>query len=968
MDLRTKAFLIIGLTLICGILLIMLFSFSLLNESYTRFEEDDVTQKVIQAQKVLEYEKAQILSLTGDWSRWDESYNFVLDRNEDYIIRNLNYASVENLGIDFALFLKDNSSVKYGTQVNKTTESMEQLSNETIAQILGIPGFFSFDSILDGHSGMIIFPKGPALVTSEPIITSTYQGPAAGILVFGMYLYEEKIQQLSEISDLSIQVTPVSSQNIEPSDYPSVQTKKNIYVNPISEDLIQGFTYLPTLDSQGYLELLVSSPRNIVKQGKETIFAYIIILMGLGLSIIFVSLLTVDQLVLKRLHTLIENIKSRNLKRENLSDILLDGNDEFSDLAKEIHPVFMELGRSRRELEEHVRLLTESEKKYRELADLLPEFVFESDLDGNISFMNQMGMSISGLNQNVHLSDLHILRIIDEADHSRFRSALEKIKTGIPISGVEYTGVKNTGERFPLIMYASPIRSGSVITGLRGFAIDISERKEIETSLRKLANIVEHTSTGIVTGRSHEVDYVNSAYSIMHGMEPSDLLRKNPFIVVTGYPEKQFTPYLESALHSGHATFELDHIRKDGTRFPVLHDLTILSGESSENAIWSLNVQNITEQRLAWKALVESEALRESARQLRDVISRLPDATFVIDKDGWVIFWNQAMEALTGISESDIIGRGRYEYAIPFYAEKRPMLLNAVLNKEGTLMEHFPDASKSGDSLFIEESFPQMGKGGKFFSSMAGPLYDSRKNVIGAIQSMRDITPRIMAEKALMRTNEKLNLLSSITRHDIRNRVSVILGLIPLLKGDEKDPETLEIISIVESAAKLIHDQIEFTRVYQNLGVHSPEWKDVGDLVFKVTDVGIPERIQIENNLSGLFVYADPLLERVFYNLVDNAIRHGGTDLSVIRFYWQHRDTSICIYCQDDGLGIPGDLKEKIFERGYGSNTGLGLFLVREILSITGITIVETGLEGKGARFEVVVPYGGYSVKNRKEE
>ena len=126
----------------------MLFSFSLLNESYTRFEEDDVTQKVIQAQKVLEYEKAQILSLTGDWSRWDESYNFVLDRNEDYIIRNLNYASVENLGIDFALFLKDNSSVKYGTQVNKTTESMEKLSNETIAQVLAIPGFFSFDSIL----------------------------------------------------------------------------------------------------------------------------------------------------------------------------------------------------------------------------------------------------------------------------------------------------------------------------------------------------------------------------------------------------------------------------------------------------------------------------------------------------------------------------------------------------------------------------------------------------------------------------------------------------------------------------------------------------------------------------------------------------------------------------------------------------------------------------------------------------
>ena len=247
---------------------------------------------------------------------------------------------------------------------------------------------------------------------------------------------------------------------------------------------------------------------------------------------------------------------------------------------------------------------------------------------------------------------------------------------------------------------------------------------------------------------------------------------------------------------------------------------------------------------------------------------------------------------------------------------------------------------------------------------MAGPLFDSKGNIIGAIQSMRDITARIMAEQALMRTNEKLNLLSSITRHDIRNRVTVILGLLPLLKEARNDPETAEIVKIMDNATRLIHDQIEFTRVYQNLGIQSPEWKDAGFLVRKAAEIGIPERITVENNLSGLFIYADPLLERVFYNLIDNALRHAGPNLSSIRFSWYSIDNEVCICCEDDGQGIPDDLKERIFDRGYGSNTGLGLFLVREILSITGIRIFETGTYGKGARFEIWVPSGGYSEKD----
>jgi len=109
-------------------------------------------------------------------------------------------------------------------------------------------------------------------------------------------------------------------------------------------------------------------------------------------------------------------------------------------------------------------------------------------------------------------------------------------------------------------------------------------------------------------------------------------------------------------------------------------------------------------------------------------------------------------------------------------------------------------------------------------------------------------------------------------------------------------------------------------------------------------------------------VFADPLVVKVFYNLMDNAARYGGK-ITSIRFSSLESGDDHLIVCEDDGNGVPADEKEKIFERGFGKNTGLGLALSLEILSITGITITETGEPGKGARFEIAVPKGSYRMK-----
>jgi signal transduction histidine kinase len=153
---------------------------------------------------------------------------------------------------------------------------------------------------------------------------------------------------------------------------------------------------------------------------------------------------------------------------------------------------------------------------------------------------------------------------------------------------------------------------------------------------------------------------------------------------------------------------------------------------------------------------------------------------------------------------------------------------------------------------------------------------------------------------------------------------------------------------------------IQFTREYEEIGVNAPVWQDCHALADTAAMDAPLGKIIIKNDLpSGTEVFADPLIVKVFYNLMDNAIRYG-RKITTIRFSLQESGEDHLILCEDDGDGISADEKERIFERDFGRNTGLGLFLSREVLAITGITIRETGVPGKGARFEMTVPKNAY--------
>ncbi len=337
--------------------------------------------------------------------------------------------------------------------------------------------------------------------------------------------------------------------------------------------------------------------------------------------------------------------------------------------------------------------------------------------------------------------------------------------------------------------------------------------------------------------------------------------------------------------------------------------------------------------------------IRQSKDMFRAFLDHSYDAVFIHDTEGKVLDVNATTLRLYQVTREEALGYTIADYTGP-------------ANPMDEAHEHWERALAGDDQLFPWQA--RHPKDGSVFDVevyLTRITVDDRQVILGNI---RDITERKRAEEALHTANKKLTLLSSITRHDIKNQLTVLMGYLSILEKKQPDSTLTEYFGKVSAAAQRILSMIQFTKEYESIGVKAPLWQDCLTLVDTAAkQAPLGQVIVLKDLPPGAEMFADPLIIKVFYNLMDNAVRYGGK-ITTIRFYVEESSDDPIIICEDDGVGVPAEEKEKIFDRGFGKNTGMGLFLSREILSITGITIHETGEPGNGARFEMTVPKGRY--------
>jgi len=206
---------------------------------------------------------------------------------------------------------------------------------------------------------------------------------------------------------------------------------------------------------------------------------------------------------------------------------------------------------------------------------------------------------------------------------------------------------------------------------------------------------------------------------------------------------------------------------------------------------------------------------------------------------------------------------------------------------------------------------------------------------------------------------KKLQIVGSVTRHDVLNQMTAIVGYNELLAMMAEDPKFKSFLEKEKLALNKIRRQFQFAKDYQNIAVDPPRWQNIRNLASRAREDFDIKQVRIIADTGMASVLADPLFDRVFHHLFDNALRHGET-VTEIKISLHQAGPSGLLLVENNGVSIPATDKEKIFERGYGKGTGWGLFIAREILAVTGMTITETGEQGKGVRFEITLPPGSF--------
>lgn len=346
-------------------------------------------------------------------------------------------------------------------------------------------------------------------------------------------------------------------------------------------------------------------------------------------------------------------------------------------------------------------------------------------------------------------------------------------------------------------------------------------------------------------------------------------------------------------------------------------------------------------------------ALEEASGQYWSSMDSLSEGIYVIDRGYLVVFANKTFIELMKEFELDvdIVGRNVFEI-MPFMSDR--------------VRSEFDQVFRGGKPVMTEEMITLNGRR-VIISVRKFPMWSQ-----GAIDKVlvytHDITERRMLEESLNGASRKLNLLYNITRHDINNQLLVLRGHLDMLREHTKESACLERLGAISACAESIWRQIEFTKTYQEMGTKLPQWQEMGALIdgLSMDSSGI-ERLEVSPRLRDVEIYGDPMLGKVFHNLLEDSAKYAA-DPTIVKLDCRESDKHLIITYEDVGPGVSPEDKERIFQNGYGRGTGFGLFLSREVLAITGMTISETGEPGKGARFEITVPPGHYSYSHPDDQ
>ena len=557
--------------------------------------------------------------------------------------------------------------------------------------------------------------------------------------------------------------------------------------------------------------------------------------------------------------------------------------------------------------------LAESRQRMNDIIDHLPDATFAIDLGGNVIAWNRAMEEMTGVRKEEIIGTgnhsyaipfygeprpiLLDLILKDDSETIACYPSVKR-KDNKLVSEIYIPGMHG-GNGAYLWFIASPLYdSQGTISGAIESIRDITDRKQAEDELNaayqqiaateeelrgqyeeiiqnnnalreseeRYRTLVETTDTGfVVLDQNGKVLDTNRRYVEMTGhSDPKEILGRNVTGWTAGYDKEKNSQAVTQCMRDGVLrNFEVDYTGKSGTVTPVEINATVIRSGGAPRIITLC--RDITRRKQSERVIMENQrTLEEIVHTYRTIFENTGTAMVLLEEDTTISLGNAEFERLSGYSRAEIEGKKHWTEFVLAEDLDRMIVQHRLRreNKEAALTHYeFRFVSKSGGirNIFL--------------------IIDLIPGTKRSVASLIDITEKIRVQEMLKAVNDKLRLLNRITRHDIRNQLTSLKGYLDLAECDFGDPEALRCIEKGKTVAGIIEEQIEFTADYEDIGISEPQWQDLDRILPRLA---IPEHIEFLSDVTGIEVYADRMLVKVFFNLIDNSVHHG-TKVRVIR-------------------------------------------------------------------------------------
>jgi PAS domain S-box-containing protein len=572
---------------------------------------------------------------------------------------------------------------------------------------------------------------------------------------------------------------------------------------------------------------------------------------------------------------------------------------------------------------------------FSNLFELVGDAIYVSDLSGRIVYFNEAAHKQAGYSRD----EMAKLTLYEFCSPAAAKLVPQRIKRIVEKKSVVFESehMRKDGSIIPCEVFARVIESNETKLILNA-ARDLSERNKTQKTLlesEERYRMIAENMTDVVTlmDENGVFTYVSPSAKTVYGYNPEELIgTRGADFTHPDDMENIVRPAIALLKQTGVSPLiELRVRKKDGSYVWIERGSKVFIDKNNRPQI------------LAIARAIEGRKRVEKELKLTSTIFELAnDAIYVYDLDGRLVFSNKAAYRKLGYTKDEITN-----ISLRQLDANGGEFVNGVIKeveKKGAIVFETQHVKKDGSKVPVEIHTTHVTADGKRL----------------ALSVVRDITERKKAEARLAQVNEKLRVVGSLTRHDVRNKLSTINSTAYLLKKKyPNDPEMAKYVANLESAVAMANRLFDFTEFYEKIGALEQTEVNIkgcfDEAVALYPNLG---NLKVVNETEGLVVVADSLLRQVFYNLIDNSLKHG-REVSQIRLYfYNEEDNQTKLVYEDNGQGVPFQNKPNIFTEHFttGNGTGLGLSMIRKMMEVYSWTIQENGVPGEGARFEITIP------------